>query len=118
MSKPGEIDIDPTTTTEGEGAKGGAVGGDSEGDTTFPPPLQPPPDIDRTNPFEPTGGTLTPYSPPEDDRDALELSNVDPDYDEFDPDDIPLLTDFLSEEDNSTVLDKTLQFIKDKYKKS
>ena len=114
MTEPWEID--PTTEGEGAGAEGGAVGGDSAGDTTLPPPLQPPPDIDRTNPFEPTGGTSTPY-PPGDDGEDIELSNINLDEMEFDPDDIPLLTDFMSEEDKASAVDKTLRFIKDKYKK-
>ena len=49
-------EIDPTNTDgdrDGAGAEGSAVGGDSAGDTTLPPQLQPPEDIDRTNPFNP-----------------------------------------------------------------
>ena len=54
MSEPWETD--PTNPDrDGAGAEGGAVGGDSAGDTTLPPPLQPPQDVDSTNPFEPTG---------------------------------------------------------------
>ena len=50
--------IDPTDPADRDGAnEGGAVGGggDSAGDSTLPPPLQPPEDIDRTNPFQPRG---------------------------------------------------------------
>ena len=81
---PGEVELpfDPTTT-EGEGAGAeGAVGGDSAGDTNLPPPLQPPQCPDITNPFEPTGATSTPNKPPGDDSEAIELSNLDPEYDE------------------------------------
>ena len=111
MSEPWEID---PTDPDGEdaGAKGGAVSGDSKGDTTLPPPLQPspplPPDINRTNQFEPTGGTSIAY-PPEDDG---EMSYMNLDEMEFDPDDIPLLTDFMNEEDKETALDKTLRSLK------
>ena len=60
MSTPWEID--PTESDrDGAGAEGGAMGGDSAGDSNLPPPLQPPEDIDRTNPFKPTSGTSTPY---------------------------------------------------------
>ena len=100
MTEPWEID---PTDPDGEGA--GAL----------PPPLQPPPDIDRTNPFEP-GGTSTPY-PPEDNGEVIELGDMNLDEMEFDPDDIPLLTDFMSEEDKTSAVDKTLRFIKNKYKK-
>ena len=94
-----------------------AVGGDSAGDTTLPPPLQPPQDVDRTNPFEPTGGTSTPYPPPDDGGEDIELSNMNLDEIEFDPDDIPLLTDFMNAEDKATGLDTTLRFIEDKFPK-
>ena len=114
MAEPWEID--PTTTdTDGAGTEGGAVGGDSAGDTTLPPPLQPQPDIDRTNLFEPTGAS-TPY-PPEDDSKDIELSNMNLDEIEFDPDDIPLLTDFMSEDEKKTRLARAFQFIKDKFPK-
>ena len=77
MSGEGDLPFDPTTTEgEGAGAAGGAVGGDSRGDITLPPPPQPPPDIDGTNPFEPTGGTSTPYPPPGDDNEEIELTNL------------------------------------------
>ena len=106
--------IDPTDPDrDGAGAEGGAVGEDSAGDTSLPPPLQPPQDVDRTNPFEPTGGTSTPY-PPEDNGEDIELSNMNLDEMEFDPDDIPLLTDFTDAEAKQTALNKTLRFIKDK----
>ena len=114
MSEPWEIDpTDPDG--DGAGSERGAVGRESAGDTTLPPPPQPPPDIDRTNPFEPTGGTSTPY-PPEDIDEEIELTNMARDEIEFDPDNIPLLTDFMTEEDKEAALDKTLRFIKDKYR--
>ena len=117
MSGEGEPPFDPTTT-EGEGAGAeGAVGGDSAGDTNLPPPLQPPQQPDITNPFQPTGATSTLYKTPGDDGETIEMSNMDPEHDEWNPDDIPLLEEFISEEDKSSVVDKTLQFIKNKYKK-
>ena len=111
-------DIDPTESggdRDGAGAEGGSMGGDSAGDTTLPPPLQPPEDIDRTNPFNPTG-VSTPY-PPEDTGEAMEMANMPLDEEDFDPDDIPLLTDFQSAEDKKKALDKTFRLIKDKFPK-
>ena len=91
MSGEGELPFDPTKTTdEGAGAEGGAVGGDSAGDTNLPPPLQPPPHIDRTNPYEPTGGTSTP-KPPRDIDEEIELTNWTFEHGELNFDDIPPL---------------------------
>ena len=74
------------------------TGGDSAGDTNLPPPLQPPQEVDRTQPFQP-GATSTPYQPPGDDGEEIELSNLDLDEMEFDPNDIiPLFTDIMSED--------------------
>ena len=117
MAEEGKLPFDPTTTEgAGAGAEGGAVGGDSAGDGKLPPPLQPPPDIDRTNPFEP-GGTSTPYPPPENDREAMELSNMNLDETEFDPDDTPLLTNVMYSDEQKTFLEKGLKFIKSKFAK-
>ena len=69
-----------------------------------------------TNLFEPTGATSTPYKTPGDDGEEIELSNLDPENTNFDPDDIPLLTDFMNEDQKESVVDKTIQFIKDKYR--
>ena len=109
MATPGEID--PTEPGRDDaGAAGGAIGGDSAGDSTLPPPLQPPEDIDRTNPFQPQRSS-TPY-PPEDDGEAIELSNMD-----LNEEDIPLLTDFLKGNEQKTALAKARRFIKDKFPK-
>ena len=109
-------DIDPTEPDrDGAGATGGAIGGDSAGDTTLPPPPQPPEEIDRTNPFNPTG-TSTPY-PPEDTGETIELGDMNLDEWELDPDGFPLLKEFTSAEDQRTLLEKSLRFIKDKFPK-
>ena len=68
-------------------------------------------------PPPPTSGTSTPYPPPDDGGKEIELRNMNLDEIEFDPDDIPLLTDFTNAEDKATVLNKTLRFIKDKFPK-
>ena len=107
---------DPEGDRDGAGAEGGAMGGDSAGDSTLPPPLQPPQDIDKTNPFNPTG-TSTPYPPPDDAGETMELSNIKLDEWELDQDDIPLLTGFRSAEDKQTILDRAIRFIKDKLPK-
>ena len=112
MSTPWEID--PTTTDrDGAGAAGGAMSGDSAGDSTLPPPLKPPEDIDRTNPFQPTGAS-TP-NPPEDTGETTELSNMDLDEIGVPPDEVPLLTDFLDSNNQQEEIDKTNQLIKDKF---
>ena len=111
-------EIDPTNPDgEGAGAEGGAVGGGSAGDTTLPPPLQPTQDVDRTNPFEATWGTSTPYPPPDDSGELIELGDMNLDEMELDADDIPLLTGFTDADEKETVLNKTLRFIKDKFSK-
>ena len=85
MTEPWEIDpTDPDGDRDGAGAEGGAVGGDSAGDSTLPPSLQPPEEVDRTNPFEPTGGTSTPYPPPDDAGETIELGYMDLDEWELD----------------------------------
>ena len=95
MTEPWEIDpTDPTR--DGAGAEDGAVGGDSAGDTTLPPPLQSPQDIDRTNPFNPTGGTSTPYPPPDDGGETIELSNMNVDEMELTTDEERLLEGFTN----------------------
>ena len=116
MTEPWEID--PTNTDgDRDGAEGGAMGGDSAGDTTLPPPIQPSEDIDRTYPFEPTGGTSTPYQSDSVDE-QIELANMDlGDEKDWNFDDIPLLTDFTSAEDRQTAIAKALQFIKDRFPK-
>ena len=118
MATPWEID--PTEPDrDGAGAEGGAVGGDSAGDSTLPPPLQLPEDIDRTNPFQPTGAS-TPY--PHDAYDeAFELSSFpDEEADAFlGPDYIPSATelDFYDADDQERQLEKVKRFIKDKFPK-
>ena len=92
------VEFDPTYpegNRDGAGAEGGAMGGDSAGDSTLPPPLQPTEEIDRTNPFQPTGGTSTPYPPPDDGGEAMEMSHMPLDEWELDPDDIPRLEEFI-----------------------
>ena len=112
MTEPWEID--PTEPDrDGAGAEGGAMGGDSAGDTTLPPPLQPPEEIDRTNPFNPTGAS-TPY-PSEDTGETIELGDMNLDEWEMDPADIPLLTEFINADEKKTVLDRARRFIKDKF---
>ena len=120
MTEPWEIDpTDPDrdgADRDGDGA--GAMGGDSAGDTTLPPPLQPPEDIDRTNPFEPTGGTSTPYLSDNVDEE-IELTNMSLDELGF-SDDVPLLTsitEFTSEENKQTIFNKSRRYIKDKFPK-
>ena len=116
MASPWEIDPTDPGHRDVAGAEGGAMGGDSAGDSTFPPPLQPPEEIDRTNPFQPTGSS-TPYPPPDDGGEAMEMSNMPLEETEFDPDDIPLLEEFMNVDEKKTVLDKALRFIKDKFPK-
>ena len=114
MSTPWEID--PTTTDRdgaGAGAEGGAMGGDSAGDSTLPLPLQTPEDIDRTNPFQPTGAS-TPY-PPVDTGETIKLSTMDLNELDVPPDEVPLLTDFLHSDDQQKAIDDTNQLIKDKF---
>ena len=111
MASPGEID--PTEPgRDGAGAEGGAVGGDSAGDFTLPPPLQPPQDIDKTNPFQPQRSS-TPY-PSHDSGEAIELATMN--FDEFDlpPDEVPLLEDFLSD-NQQRAIDDTNRLIQDKF---
>ena len=110
MSTPWEID---STNPDRDGAAGGAVGGDSAGDSNLPPPLQPPEDTDRTNPFQPTGAS-TPY-PPVDTGETIELSNMDLDEIDVPPDEVPLLTDFLNSDEQQKAIDDTNQLIKDKF---
>ena len=111
MASPGEID--PTEPgRDGAGAEGGAVGGDSAGDSTLPPPLQPPEDIDRTNPFQPQGSS-TPY-PSHDSGEAIELATMNLDEVDVPPDEVPLLADFLTD-DEQKAIDETNRLIQDKY---
>ena len=86
------------------------AGGDSAGDTNLPPPLQLPQEVDRTQQFQP-GATSTPYQPPGGDGEGIELGNLDLDEMEFDPDDILLLTDFISEDDRQSAVDRTIYLI-------
>ena len=120
MSTPWEID--PTEPDrDGTGAaEGGAVGGDSAGDSNLPPPLQPPEDIDRTDPFQPQGAS-TPY-PDDDDGEAIELSSLtDKEADAFllGPDHIPTVTevDFVDADVKERQLERVKRFIKDKFPK-
>ena len=105
MASPGEID--PTEPArDGAGAEGGAVGRDSAGDSTLPPPLQPPQDIDRTNPFQPEGSS-TPY-PSHDNGEAIELATMN-------PDEVFLLSDFLDPDEQQTAIDETNRLIQDTF---
>ena len=98
MASPWEIDpTDPGR--DGAGAEGGAVGGDSAGDSTLPPPQ----DIDRTNPFQPQGSS-TPYSS-HDSGEAIELANMN-------LDEVPLLFD---SDDQQRAIDDTNRLIQDKF---
>ena len=118
MATPGEIDPTyPDGDRGGAGAEGGATGGDSAGDSTLPPPLQPPEEIDRTNPFNPTGGTSTPYPPPDDGGEATEMSHINLYVWELAPDDIPSLGEFMNVDEKKTVLDRARRFIKYKFLK-
>ena len=110
MSTPGEID--PTEPVRA-GAEGDAVGGDSAGDSTLPPPLQTQEDRDRPNPFQPKGAS-TPYSP-EDTGEAIELSAMDLNELDVPPDEVLLLTDFLNSDAQQKAIDDTNQLIKDKF---
>ena len=112
-------DIDPTDPgdRDGAGAGAGAMGRDSAGDTTLPPPPQPPEEIDRTNPFEPTRGTSTPYPPPDDGGEAMEMAHMPLDETEFNEDDVLLLEEFINADEKKTRVEKTVQFIKDKFPK-
>ena len=58
--------------------------------------------------LEPTGATSTPFKTPGDDGEDIELSNLDPENTDFDPDNVPLLTDFMTEIEKETVVDKTI----------
>ena len=118
MSTPWEID--PTEPArDGAGAEGGAMGGDAAGDSNLPPPLQPPEDIDRTNPFQPPGAS-TPY-PPEDTGEEIELSGLpDEEADAFlGRDHIPSVTevDFFDEEEREKQLERVKRFIKGRFPK-
>ena len=89
MTEPWEVDpTDPDR--DGAVAEGGAMGGDSAGDTTLPPPLQPPHNIDRNNPFNPPDGTSTPC-PSDNVDEEIELTNMSLDELGF-SDDVSLLT--------------------------
>ena len=116
MSTPWEID--PTEPDrDGAGAEGGAVGGDSAGDSNLPPPLQPQEDSDRPNPFQPTGAS-TSY-PPDDGGEAIELSNV-PSAEAtafLGPDYIPSVTevDYVDEEEMENQIERIKRFIKDRF---
>ena len=114
MSTPGEID--PTYPADHDGA--GAEGGDAASDSNLPPPLQPPEDIDRTNPFQPTGAS-TPY-PDDDGGETIELSSLpDEEADAFllGPDHIPTVTevDFVDADEKERRLETVKRFIKDKF---
>ena len=111
--------IDPTNPDgDGAGAEGGAMGRDSAGDTTLPPPLQPPQDVERTNPFEP-GAPSTPYQPqgatsgPYHDGEVIEMSNMGAEEDSL----APLLQAFISESERETAVERVKRFTSDKYKK-
>ena len=116
MTEPWEID---PTNTDGnrDGAEGGAVGGDSAGDTTLPPPLQPPQEVDRTNPFNPTGGTSTPY-PSDNVDEEIELTNMNLDDAGWDFSDVPLLKAYTTESEKETAVEKVKRFIRDQRKRA
>ena len=110
-------EIDPTYPADHDGA--GAVGEDAAGDSNLPPPLQPPEDIDRTNPFQPTGAS-TPY--PDDYGENIELSSLPNEEAEafiLGPDHIPTVTelDFFDVEEKERQLERVKRFIKDKFPK-
>ena len=115
MSTPGEID--PTEPNRA-GAEGGAMVGDSAGDSKLPPPLQPQEDRDRPNPFPPIEDS-TPSS-----QDAggetIELSNIPTEEATsfvLGPDHIPSVTevDYVDEAEKERRLEKVKRFIKDKF---
>ena len=120
-----EIDpTDPDGDRDGAGAEGGAMSGDSAGDTTLPPPLQPPQEVDRTNPFKPTGGTSTPYPPPDDTGENIELSNMTVDEmvsqlsEELNSDDIPAPVtevDYIDLNEKEKHTNRLKKYIKDKF---
>ena len=113
MATPWEID--PTGPADRDGAGAGAMGGDSAGDSTLPPPLQPSEGIDSTNPFQPTRSTSTPYPPPYDDGETIEMTHMgDENDDESDDENIPLLTGFRNESER-TKLEAVLKRIKAKF---
>ena len=112
MATPGEIE--PTEPgRDGAGAEDGAVGGDSASDSALPPPLQPPQDIDRTNPFQPQGSS-TPY-PSHDSGEAIELATMNLEEMGLPPDEIPLLEDFLNPDDQQRAIDDTNRLIQDMF---
>ena len=106
------MDIDPTDPTHtGAGAEGGAVPEDSAGDYNLPPPLQPPEDIDRTNPFEPRGAS-TPY--PDDYGEEHEMNRMGPEHEGL-GDEVPLIPnydDFVYTEDKETLMNRFKEAIK------
>ena len=118
MSTPWEID--PTEPDrDGAGAEGGAMGGDAAGDSNLPPPLQPPEEIDRTNPFQPTG-TSTPY-PSDSVDEQIELANMALDEGDVTFETIPLIidkTDFTSAESKERTIHKITRFIKSQFPKA
>ena len=109
MASPWEID----SKEPGRDGAGAVGGGDSAGDSTLPPPLQPPEDIDRTNPFQPQGSS-TPY-PSHDGGEAIELATMNLNGVDLPPDEVPLLTAFLDPDDQQKAIDDTNQLIQDKY---
>ena len=115
MSTPWEID--PTEPDrDGAGAEGGAMGGDSAGDSNLPPPLQPPEDVDRTNPFQPTG-TSTPY-PSDSVDEQIELANMA--VDEGGGFHAPLIThvtDDTSDAQKATILENARRYIRRRFPK-
>ena len=95
------------------GAAGGAAGGDSAGDSNLPPPLQPPENTERANPFQQQGDS-TKY-PDDGGGEVIELANMSLDEIGVPPDEVPLLTDLLSAENKEKVVDDTIQLIQDKF---
>ena len=78
-------------------------------------------EVDTTRPFQP-GAASTPYQPPVAASDpyhggeAHEMSNLDPEHDEWDPESMPLLEEFISADDRQSAVDRTINFIKGIFK--
>ena len=112
MASPWEID--PTEPNrDGAGAANGAVGGDSAGDSNLPPPLQAQGDSDKTNPFPPTGDSTS--EPHNDGGETIELSNMNLNEVNLAPDEVPLLQDFLDQEDHQKAIDDAMKLFKDNF---
>ena len=78
-------------------------------------------EVETTRPFQP-GAASTPYQPPGTASDPYhggethEMSNLDPEHDEGPSDLMPLLEEFVSQEDRQAAVDRTINFIKGRFK--